>query len=326
MASETAAVTFSPERSALRGVGASAVFAAHLAAVISVALAFAPVPAEIAAFLHPLGWAGVALFLALSCYLLMGSLDSGISRQEYFVRRIRRIWPLYFAAVLLTFVLEDRNVVHLVANATFVAAIFPQWAFTTGLSWAPNGVLWTVQVEEFAYLGLPLVALFGRRERLLVAWALAMTSINAVAIAPDIGMLPGTLYLTPWPWLGCYSAGLVAYELRDRIPAWPYVWGIVAGLPFVFPTAFPWPLGLALTLPLTVTVVVHPPAFLRRSWLVVLGESSYALYLFQVLWLCEFGWAGSSWAYVSAVLAEIATRPRQFLQRLRFARLSGTNA
>jgi peptidoglycan/LPS O-acetylase OafA/YrhL len=309
-------MTYSPERSALRGLGASGVLAAHVAAVASLGVA-------VATPLHALGWSGVALFLALSSYLLLGSLDQGRSLREYFVRRIVRIWPLYFVAVVLTFAFEDRDLPHLVANATFVSAVLPQYAFSTGLAWAPNSVLWTVQVEELAYLGLPLVAALPRgRPRLGVALVLALGSVAAVVTAPRIGMLPGTLYLTPWPWLGCYAAGIAAYELRARFLATARPAFLALALfPFLAPDAVPWPLGLAFVLPLVASVTASPPAFLRRVSLVLLGESSYALYLYQVLWLGAFGVLGVVGAYASSLVVEGSLRYPTIVRRMRATNL-----
>jgi peptidoglycan/LPS O-acetylase OafA/YrhL len=307
-------MTYSPERSALRGLGASGVLAAHVAAVASLGVA-------VATPLHALGWSGVALFLALSAYLLLGSLDQGRSLREYFVRRIVRIWPLYFVAVVLTFAVEDRSLPHLLGNLTFVSAVLPQFAFSTGLPWAPNSVLWTVQVEELAYLGLPLVAVLPRgRARLGVAAVLALGSVASVLAAPRIGMLPGTLYLTPWPWLGCYAAGIAAYELKPGFLAVARPAFLALALfPFLFPTAAPWPLGLAFVLPLVASVIASPPAVLRRVSLVLLGESSYALYLFQVLWLGAFGVLGVVGAYASSLIVEGSLRYPTIVRRMREA-------
>ena len=305
---------FSPERSALRGLGSSAVVVAHTATLITVLgiVAF-PESGKILAGLSELGWVGVALFLTLSIYLLMGSLDEKPDLKRYFKRRIVRIWPLYFATCIAIFVLADRNLEHLAWNVTFLAPINPAQSFALNWSWNTRGVWWTLEVEELAYLCFPLIRLLSHRRRVVAGWGL-------IALGAGLMMSPlngPVFYFTPWPWLVCYGFGLLAYERAlpglSRWGPWAILLVPVAlGVP-----ALRWPLGLILIGPVIAWVIAYPPKWLRRKTLVAVGESSYALYLTHGFFLNYLGPIGAVVAYPAAFGFEAVQRGRQMLRRIR---------
>jgi peptidoglycan/LPS O-acetylase OafA/YrhL len=119
------------------------------------------------------GWMGVDLFFVLSGLLITGILLDTKEADGYFrnfyARRCLRIWPLYYSALLLMFV-----VVPLLrpseAHIIFEARSAPWWSYplflqnflvpiptqATGLL----GVTWSLAVEEQFYLVWPLVVRF----------------------------------------------------------------------------------------------------------------------------------------------------------------------
>jgi peptidoglycan/LPS O-acetylase OafA/YrhL len=118
--------------------------------------------------LHPLmtvGWLGVTIFFVLSGFLLTTHLLNTLERREegtlkrYFIARIRRVIPAYWAQLLVLFV------VALVAGRAI-----PDWTrylplhlvmlhnVTEEAGSAINGVYWTLPIEFAFYFILPIVA------------------------------------------------------------------------------------------------------------------------------------------------------------------------
>lgn len=119
------------------------------------------------------GWMGVDLFFVLSGFLitriLVDSKGSAGYFRNFYARRCLRIWPLYYSALLFTFVviplLRPSEVQYI-----FGARSTPWWAFPLFLqnflvpvpSMAAGllGVTWSLAVEEQFYLFWPLVVRF----------------------------------------------------------------------------------------------------------------------------------------------------------------------
>lgn len=302
---------FSPERSSLRGVGASLVVACHLLLWSEMLLPAATMGLVVVIQLSNVGWIGVALFLTLSIYLLMGSLDANADLKRYFLRRIKRIWPLYFATCMVIFILADRNWTTLALNLSFVAVFDPAWAFHLSGVWAPNYVIWTLQIEEFAYLFFPLIARLDHRYRVWLGWGL----VGSLGIVVGAGVLGYPVsYFTPWGWLSCYGFGLLIYEGKSRsLGPWCLIPAI---LPMIVP-GLGWPLGLICIGPGIAWLIAYPPKFLKTASLVAVGECSYALYLIHLLFLDCLGPVGIVISYPAAWIIESLQRGRQMLARVR---------
>lgn len=121
---------------------------------------------------RPYGWVGVDLFLAISAFLLTKLLvlehraNGNIDVTAFFLRRILRIWPLYFgfasaacAYALWKGVLDGGEIAgwwvsHLAMVNNLVTAL-------NGYSPIPYSAhLWTISLEEQVYLALPFILLF----------------------------------------------------------------------------------------------------------------------------------------------------------------------
>jgi peptidoglycan/LPS O-acetylase OafA/YrhL len=156
--------------------------------------------------LHPLmtvGWLGVTIFFVLSGFLLtthlLGSLerrDEGTLRR-YFLARIRRVIPAYWAQLAILFVV-----------ACVVGRGVPDWAryipahlvmlhnVSEKASYAINSVYWTLPIEFAFYFVLPVVATrLAAREawpaaRLYGLLALLYAVSLAVSIAYRVAVFP----------------------------------------------------------------------------------------------------------------------------------------
>ncbi len=116
--------------------------------------------------LFTLGWAGVDLFFVLSGFLLTTHLLEAARAKpwpevlpEYLWARCRRVFPAYWMQLAILFVV-----------AVAVTRALPAWFaylpghvvmvhnLTRDMSWAVNGVYWTLPIEFAFYLALPTLA------------------------------------------------------------------------------------------------------------------------------------------------------------------------
>jgi peptidoglycan/LPS O-acetylase OafA/YrhL len=266
---------------------------------------------------------GVELFFILSGFLITGILFDARNKPNYFLnfymRRLLRIFPLYYGVLVLVFLvaplmpvwrgptldflLERQAWAWLYAVNIYIAKV-GDWSF----SYLEH--FWSLCVEEHFYLFWPLVVfLMARRPRALIAVCLAI-SVGAM-LARLTGSLLGlswwtTYVLTPFRLDGLALGAFLAVTARqpgglDRlVRALPavavvasalltvsFVWTRVVssqGLEFVLPVRSS--LIQVLLACLLMWAVVAPERsavsrFFRSRWLVFLGTYSYGLYVYH---------------------------------------------
>lgn len=138
------------------------------------------------------GWLGVDLFFVLSGFLITGILLSKKGRPNYFKdfyrRRVLRIFPLYYFAILLSvfsIILIDRELYRLNNGydsllyylgfiPNFALAFKNDWLYQT--NWVGLSHLWSLAVEEQYYILWPLIVL------LLPARLLAVFCITLIGL------------------------------------------------------------------------------------------------------------------------------------------------
>lgn len=106
---------------------------------------------------------GLCLFFALSAYLITGLLlreresTGTISVRKFYVRRVLRIWPLYFFGVAIGVALAI--VIHVPSDVTGFAwfMLFAGNVYCGAFGWLHNPMnqLWSISVEEQFYLLWP---------------------------------------------------------------------------------------------------------------------------------------------------------------------------
>jgi peptidoglycan/LPS O-acetylase OafA/YrhL len=265
------------------------------------------------------GWVGVQLFFILSGYLIVTLLlrEEGrfgrVDVRAFWVRRILRIWPLYYLTVAVTFFLlpaldgRIRTPGHwsmLRVHLPWFLAFLGNWSM---IRHGPVGndaisVLWSVCVEEQFYVLCPLlVILVGRPWRLPVvvllmamavgvrAWLTAghpdQLEIQYNTFAQLDTMLSGValaLILDRWPpgERAARAAGIWCWPL---LLATAWLW-TRPELAHVTPRRQTWDfVGIWLCGLGLVALPIVRPGRLRRwlavGWMVWLGRISYGLYM-----------------------------------------------
>jgi peptidoglycan/LPS O-acetylase OafA/YrhL len=124
----------------------------------------------------PDGHLAVVLFFVLSGFLISHILveekeaTGRIALCNFYMRRILRIWPLYYLVIVLSlvFVKAERDA----KSILLTLAVFPNLARALGTEWPASPQIWSVGVEEQFYLLLPLLVRRIPARRLLLVLGL----------------------------------------------------------------------------------------------------------------------------------------------------------
>jgi len=258
------------------------------------------------------GWLGVSFFFILSGFVLMWSFDSRITPSEYILRRLSRIYPLHFVCLTICLLLFLKtghvfggypgSIAGTLANFLLIHDWISGGPFTRQ-AW--NGVSWTLSCEFFFYLiapfCFPALARIGWGKSAWVA-AASWLGFLVVLVATNANQWQNVLdfcFYNPLPRTGEFMLGAIGAQ-----------W-LKTGL------RFPSPIGavLLMTVPIllycacvpvpsrcgnVIDMLFIPGAFFLiiavagnetdglTSWLnhrifVVLGDSSFALYMIHAI-------------------------------------------
>ena len=249
------------------------------------------------------GQRGVQLFFLVSAFTLFLSSENRRRAEphptrNFFIRRIFRLTPMYYAAMVLT--------------AIALPGLFGGWRFgLMGIFFAqgfsPEGILrvapgaWTLTDEAMFYLCLPLLVLYIRtlRQALLV---LLIAAPVMMALSEMLARLHPALYqYFSFLWfpieLPVFLMGIAVYFFwkewiapgrlcpsnRARLVSLLFLAGFAVLLAFNLPETnrklYPSSLGWALLL---IAVSVHPWRFLVNRVTIFLGKISFSLYLLHL--------------------------------------------
>ena len=187
-------------------------------------------------------WFGVELFFLLSGFLITRLLlaerqqTGTISWKRYGMRRILRIWPLYFTVILLFsatgwFNYEDNYWPHFLSFMTFTNNIHSAFA-----GWPSSPVispLWTISSEEQYYLILPFLAglaVTSRRAFLGVAlaWLAIALIFRFILILEDVPY-PAIWVFTPAK-PEALLAGVAMAVYERELLAFRWKWLVIGAL------------------------------------------------------------------------------------------------
>jgi peptidoglycan/LPS O-acetylase OafA/YrhL len=266
---------------------------------------------------------GVELFFVLSGFLITGILYDTCNEPHYFqnfyMRRLLRIFPLYYGVLALVFFLVP--LIPLLRGPTLDYLVDRQiwaWLYAINIYIAQHGEwafsylnhFWSLAIEEHFYLFWPLVVfLLARRPGTLIAvtLAIALGAMLARLIGSLMGLSWWTTYtLTPFRLDGLALGAFLAVTARqpggrERLAgALPLVVTVVGGLLVV---TFVWTVlvsheGLELVLPVRAALILILLAcllvwalsasersatsrFFCSRAMVFLGTYSYGLYVYH---------------------------------------------
>jgi peptidoglycan/LPS O-acetylase OafA/YrhL len=263
------------------------------------------------------GAMGMALFFCLSGFLIVQFLAGGMPVREFLARRLARIIPLSWGALLILFLWHQYGVTTIIRNFLFVANLPPVVMPLGGEH------LWSLGVEMQFYVCVALICLaLGRRGLYLVpVLAFAVTAAR-VASGERISIVTwhrideilagGIIALTYAGWFGPAALGRLS-----RLPVWPFAIGlVVCSHPDTGPLQYLRPYMAAL---LVGSSIGNAPVLLRRVLvsrpMAYIAEISYALYVIH-------GMLSATWLGTGDKLVKYLKRPLLFALTFLLAHLS----
>ena len=306
---------YRPELDVLRFVAFLMVFLHHALPRVPEAYVgwFGPTAAAILAEAVTAMSFGLCLFFFLSAYLITTLLTMEMEKTgririgDFYMRRLLRIWPLYFFAIALgvALALALRDGASLTMFAYFSGFVGNWYFFDHPWAGSPFFPLWSISIEEQFYLVLPLLTVAVGVRRLGPA-AVMVTIASLVALhlqgerhmEVDTAIWTNTASQAIFFGAGILLAvvhrrGIAPVSGAMRLAAVPVVVAAFALATAVFgiKTVGPAPSGLPLAAGYAVVAfgcVVSVIAVVDAPWrfppvLVHLGKISFGLYVFHVL-------------------------------------------
>jgi peptidoglycan/LPS O-acetylase OafA/YrhL len=255
-----------------------------------------------------IGTVGLKLFFILSGFLITFLLlmereeRQRIDVPHFYLRRILRIWPLYFLIVgIAQFLIPCTGLFGLDSvysgktpdfwRASLYYLLFlPNLAFIRAIPNALLGFTWSIGVEEQFYLVWPLVVRYGHRFLPFICAAIiALFWISFFTYVPRI-----TTAII-WSNIGFFALGAMAAWCKISQPAIVRylstrlmqvvvpllcIYGVVAGNDITYLWIPGVPFALAILQASQPETLIGR---LRYPWLTYLGKISYGMYIFHVL-------------------------------------------
>jgi peptidoglycan/LPS O-acetylase OafA/YrhL len=258
---------------------------------------------------------GLSLFFTLSAFLIGELLlreraaVGTVRVKEFYIRRILRIWPLYYLCLALGVAWAFRMDPHgsdfafLGWSAVFMGAwyVIIYW-FTAN----PFYVLWSISVEEHFYLFVPWVIKYFDRTKLFAFCAFLVAAANGwLYFLGQTSLRTSRIWTNSFVQFECFASGiLLCLFLRGRLPRFTrwQRFGVLVGGWICWLFASPrlnmmraadvnpgsWLLisGYALSMlgsALVITAFLGIKPTFIPGWAVYLGRISYGLYAFHEL-------------------------------------------
>lgn len=193
---------------------------------------------------------GVDLFFCLSAFLITELLlrekeqVGYLNVRSFYIRRILRIWPLYFVFVLFAFSLTfvDHTQHFSARQMAMFLLLAGNWASALTVISSVVAPLWSVSIEEQFYLVWPLIVRKARREQMLViccvliilafawrafvqsrgfshdfAWNATFGHLDSIGYGILLSLVGFRSQLSRWARIGLLLAGLLAWFIGGGI-------------------------------------------------------------------------------------------------------------
>jgi peptidoglycan/LPS O-acetylase OafA/YrhL len=267
-------------------------------------------------FNFPRGDYGVCLFFMLSGYVIFMTLDRTASARDFIVARFARLYPTYWAAMLLTFVVV--SAFGLPGQEVGLRDFFLNLTIMQSLLGAQHidGAYWSLQTELLFYAALLFLWQCGwltRAQRTLAIWLACVVLLQLAAWclpegpADKLGMLQTLLIV---PYFHLFAIGMAIY-CRQCEGKFDPGWLLLVIACWFWHAIIDSTSGAALIA--AFTTVVFLAGIGKLTWLafrplVWLGAISYPLYLVhQNVGYVLLRWLnGAGWNPNTSVLAALA--------------------
>lgn len=182
------------------------------------------------------GWVGVDLFFVLSGFLITGILLDSKSATYYYrnfiVRRILRIFPLYYFVLLISLIvvplvwpmLFGGGFEYYTHNQLYFWLYMQNWLYSnTGFPKNPTLIhFWSLAVEEQFYIFWPfIVGVFSARRLFIVSLIIIVLSLFfRLWIGPKLGLIHPYEYMATFSRMDALSVGAIIAILIRKRPAW----------------------------------------------------------------------------------------------------------
>lgn len=260
----------------------------------------------------------VTFFFALSGFVLMISHyhKKDESLKQYYVSRAARIAPIYTLALLITAIFkygtDNNNIIALLLSATFLQSWFPPYPLSFNI---PG---WSLSAEVFFYLTFPLILFIIRKSEVSVARFTLLSFVFYILTQAILSNLMTESFYKGFPspshdiifyfplshycsFLLGISGGYIYLKHKDSFSK-KGATSLIAMLTMLYTTYFflqnpnillnylriPLAYGSSFYSPLfiiTILSIAHSNNFITKvlslRFFVLLGESSYALYILQ---------------------------------------------
>lgn len=266
----------------------------------------------------------VKAFFVVSGFLIFMSYERSSSLGSYASKRARRIYPAYFAVVMLCAIglaaVSTKNLgdyfslawlKYLVANLAFLNFVQPSLpgVFEANKLAAVNGALWTLKIEVMFYFSVPVFVFLFRKFSHLPMLALAYGAsvayaalMTAAAARTGSGMYAELARQLPGQ-LSYFMAGAFLYYFLPLFERRVGLFLAAAALALLVDAWFPLPLLEPFAL---ATVVVFFGLFLYLGNFGKFGDFSYGMYILHfpiIQLLLQSGWFGDRpWQFLATVL------------------------
>ncbi|OGQ55110.1 MAG: glycosyl transferase family 2, partial [Deltaproteobacteria bacterium RIFCSPLOWO2_02_FULL_53_8] len=261
----------------------------------------------------------VKSFFVVSGFLIFMSYENSRDIKSYFVKRARRIYPAYFAIVIICAVLgsvfsvstwgdyfSPQVVKYVSANLLFLNFLQPNLPglFESNSLQAVNGALWTLKIEVMFYLFVPLAVIaFRKLGRMPVLVTLYICSVIYSVVMEGLARKTGSSFYLELQrqlpgQLAFFIAGAAGYyyfQYLAKYAAWLVVAAVAA---FALQAGLPW--AAIQPAALGVLVVYFACVMPCLGNFGKYGDFSYGIYIihFPILQtLIAYGWFKESpWA------------------------------
>jgi peptidoglycan/LPS O-acetylase OafA/YrhL len=226
---------------------------------------------------------GVELFFLISGFVIFMSIKDSTTIRKFAYKRAVRLYPAYFIAVLLTFIIvtsfglpgRESTLTDVLVNFTMLQGFIP------GVNHV-DGVYWTLTVEIIFYFIIAFLIVFHLTRRIsliCIIWIITALSLEVTSNYFEISILSiaKTLLITKYCHL--FIIGIMFYKIKHK-PHFRYYTIIMACLLYdIILKDYVSNVFIFLLILLFICLINGYLRFLNNRSLIYLGSISYPLYL-----------------------------------------------